>query len=790
MAGLLVFIVAVASAAMAQSQPKTGGYVGSRSCIECHERFYRLWSTSFHGLAMQPYSRELAAAKLSPQQKEIAVGKYRYKADTSGREGWVYENGPQGRKRYKIEHVLGGKNVYYFLTPMEKGRLQTLPLAYDVRRKEWFDMAASGMRHFPGRRPETPVSWKEWPYTFNTACHSCHVSQLSTNYDLKTDTYSTVWLEPGINCETCHGPSEEHNRLFKELPKGAPPPVDPKIISVKNFTPAQHNDSCSSCHAKAAALTASYLPGERFFDHFDLATLENSDYYPDGRDLGENYTYTSWLMSPCAQNSPLNCITCHTSSGRYRFKAAEKANDACLPCHRDHVADPAAHSHHKADTPGSRCVSCHMPMTEFARMLRSDHSMRPPAPAATIRFKSPNACNGCHADKTPQWSDQWVRKWRSRDYQAPLLHRAELIEAARKRNWTRLPEMLEAITDKNRDEVAANSLIRLLRSCDDERVAPAVLAALKDPSPLIRASAAESLGMLPSVAGVQALAAAASDDYRLVRVRAAQALAGIPGVTLSEAHALNLRKATEEYLASIMARPDLWTSHYNLGNYFLSRQDYASAASAYGTAIRFDPAEVPPRVNLAMAHARQGDIAKAEEALRGALALEPNNAEANFNMGLLKAEANDLPQAEKHLRGAFKTDPHMAPAAYNLCVLLGEKRSDEALGFCRQAAELRPREPRYAWTCAYYQNKKGDPTAATATLESLLNRHPTFTDGYRLLAEIYSHTGKHRRVAELLNRATANGFLSPRDRAAIEEKLRSPKQEVPPPLPESNKTKR
>ena len=191
-----------------------------------------------------------------------------------------------------------------------------------------------------------------------------------------------------------------------------------------------------------------------------------------------------------------------------------------------------------------------------------------------------------------------------------------------------------------------------------------------------------------------------------------------------------------------------------------------------------------------MAHARQGDIAKAEEALRGALALEPNNAEANFNMGLLKAEANDLPQAEKHLRGAFKTDPHMAPAAYNLCVLLGEKRSDEALGFCRQAAELRPREPRYAWTCAYYQNKKGDPTAATATLESLLNRHPTFTDGYRLLAEIYSHTGKHRRVAELLNRATANGFLSPRDRAAIEEKLRSPKQEVPPPLPESNKTKR
>jgi hypothetical protein len=33
---------------------------------------------------------------------------------------------------------------------MGRGRLQTLPVAYDVRRKEWFDTALSGVRHFPG----------------------------------------------------------------------------------------------------------------------------------------------------------------------------------------------------------------------------------------------------------------------------------------------------------------------------------------------------------------------------------------------------------------------------------------------------------------------------------------------------------------------------------------------------------------------------------------------------------------------------------------------------------------
>jgi len=187
--GLLLALAAVVPAPFAQAAPSPSAYAGSRSCIECHERFYRLWSTSFHGLAMQPYTQALAASKLSAQKGEISIEKYRYRVEISGGEGWVYENGPTGRKRYKIEHVLGGKNVYYFLSQMEKGRLQTLPLAYDVRKKQWYDMAGSGMRHFPGRRPDTPVNWKDWPYTFNTACHSCHVSQLSTNYDLKTDTY-------------------------------------------------------------------------------------------------------------------------------------------------------------------------------------------------------------------------------------------------------------------------------------------------------------------------------------------------------------------------------------------------------------------------------------------------------------------------------------------------------------------------------------------------------------------------------------------------------------------------
>jgi hypothetical protein len=89
----------------------------------------------------------LAQTNLTPHNQAINIGQYQYRTDLSA--GVVRESGPQGDKAYPIAHVLGGKNIYYFLTPMQKERLQTLPLAYDVKGKKWFDMAKSGVRHIP-----------------------------------------------------------------------------------------------------------------------------------------------------------------------------------------------------------------------------------------------------------------------------------------------------------------------------------------------------------------------------------------------------------------------------------------------------------------------------------------------------------------------------------------------------------------------------------------------------------------------------------------------------------------
>jgi tetratricopeptide (TPR) repeat protein len=754
--------------------PELSLYAGSESCIECHRKFYQLWAPSRHGLAMQPYTPEFARAHLTPPKKDVVIGKYRYRANIGLQAGWVLETDPKGKKKkYPILHVLGGKNVYYFLTPLEGGRLQTLPVAYDVRTRQWFDTAASGVRHFGNGPAEEPINWKEWPYTFNTACFNCHVSQLSTNYDLATDTYRTTWAEPGINCETCHGPSKAHNEVMQAAPKGQVPP-DIKIISVKKLAPEQRNALCGSCHAKASPLTTTFPSGNRFFDHFDLVTLENPDYYPDGRDLGENYTYTSWRLSPCVKSGKLDCNTCHTPSGRYRFKEEAKANESCLPCHAARVKGAAEHIHHPPDKPGvpTRCVQCHMPMTVFARMNRSDHSMLPPAPTATIKFGSPNACNLCHKDKSAAWADQQVRQWRKRDYQAPILYRAGLIDAARKRNWQKLPEMLAYINSPDRDEVFATSLIRLTMAAPDEGVRPALLKAIRDPSPLVRAAAAEAILVRPDKESFSALVTAAGDSYRLVRVRAADSLARYPEAWLKGGDQEKVQQATREYLASLTARPDHWTSHYNLGNYYLNRGEVKQALAAYDTALKIEPRAVMAMVNAAMAFAQIGDKDQVEKSLLKAVKIAPDNAATHFNLGLLWAERHRGKEAERELKEAFRLDPQMAPAAYNLCILIAKDRPAEALSWCRKAVALNPQEPKYAFTLAFYQKEQGDLKAAATTLQELLAQRPAFTDAYLLLAEIYGQQGNRSEAEAVLRQAQQVESLSPRDRARVAAMLR------------------
>jgi tetratricopeptide (TPR) repeat protein len=412
-------------------------------------------------------------------------------------------------------------------------------------------------------------------------------------------------------------------------------------------------------------------------------------------------------------------------------------------------------------------------MTEFARMTRSDHSMRPPAPAATLKFKSPNACSICHNDKDPAWADQQVKQWHERNYQKPILERGTLVEAARRGDWSRLDAMLVYIGSKDRDEIFAASLIRLLHRCESRAKWPVVAKALQDdPSPLVRAAAAQALEGYATAENLRALARATSDEYRLVRVRAAAALASVPTEQLPREHQAGVARATAELLEALNARPDDYASQYNLGNFHLQRGDQEKALTSFRNAISLRPDFVPPHVNIAFVYNANGENGKAEASFRRAIALDPNDPVVHLNLGMLLGEMNRSQDAEQAFRRTLELDPNSAVAAYNLGVMLASDRPFESLRWCEKAYRLHPDEGKYGYTYAFFLHQRRETDEAVRVLRDMVRRGVPYGDAYVLLGAIHVERGERDEAAGVYRSACGNTDLTPSERETFRVMLR------------------
>lgn len=757
--GLVMIFLFSCNGKYAGSENSVDDYSGSVSCRECHEKFYNLWAPSHHGLAMQPITTNFIKNQIILGQKEVFMEGASYQAVQKDTSLFIQEIKSGIITDYKVLWSLGGKNVYYFLTEWKGGRLQTLPLAYDVNTQLWYNNPASAVLHFPnqdqGSVLDSALSWRDRQYTFNTSCYACHVSQLKNNYNLATNTYQTNWKEAGINCETCHGPAKEHIEAALKAKKRGIALDSIKLIITKKFTPLQHNSSCASCHAKLLPITASYKPGDYFFDNFDLITLESNDFYPDGRDLGENYTMTSWLMNSCMQQSDLHCVTCHTSSGRYRFKNDDlvEANKACTTCHEKNGEFYEQHTHHTLKKSSPKCIECHMPTTQFGNIMRSDHSFRPPMPAATIKFKSPNACNLCHSDKTAEWANQKVTQWGKNDYQKETLYIGSLIDDARKGKWLRLDEILEAIDSNKYGEVFTNSLIRILSTCDNPKKWPVLIKALKNESPLSRSSAALGLIGYRDEQAKVALFIAAKDKIRLTRLATAQALATFPLEEFSTEQAALFQKINYEYETSLISRPDDWSAYYNLGNHYQNMGNTDEAISAYNTSLKIYPEAMLPLINSSFLYSRSGNQAQAEANLKKALEVEPLNEAANLNYGLLMAELQKMYEAAQAFRTVLNVNSKNATAAYNLSVILSGNDMDESIILSKQAMESSPDDPKFAYAYAYFLNQNKKQSEAIIQLKKTIKKFPDHLSSIILLGNIYVEGGNKTKAIDLYTKS-------------------------------------
>jgi hypothetical protein len=85
---------------------------------------------------------------------------------------------------------------------------------------------------------------------------------------------------------------------------------------------------------------------------------------------------------------------------------------ACLQCHKTMTTNITGHTHHAAESSGSRCYNCHMPRTTFGllRAMRS-HQVSSPTVQESIMYGRPNACNLCHLDQTLAWTAEKLHAW-------------------------------------------------------------------------------------------------------------------------------------------------------------------------------------------------------------------------------------------------------------------------------------------------------------------------------------------------------------------------------------------
>ncbi len=374
-------------------------YVGSQACEKCHAEIYQRWKkTPMANVVRDP--REHPDA-IIPDLATNNVAKF-----TRDQVAFVY--GSLWKQRYFTK--IGDD---YF----------PLPVQWDVGARQWLPYKVpNGADWWTAFYPDDNMQRPTGP-----TCDGCH----SVGYDIHTRQVA----EWNVGCERCHGPGSEH----------VTHPLRGNILNPAQLDPVAGNNVCIQCHSQGQPLTSpiegkyydwpvGYRVGLKLEDFWKLedCTLGQTSFYyfPDctahknrmqGNDFAQSVMYRHGIT----------CATCHDAHGTGNYAQLRKqANQICLDCHGPsspngpREATLAEHTHHKDGSAGSECVGCHMPKIESegvpGEMVHA-HTFRFISPVMTDKYKIPNACNVCHAEKSTAWAIEAMRGWGQRSEWPPAL---------------------------------------------------------------------------------------------------------------------------------------------------------------------------------------------------------------------------------------------------------------------------------------------------------------------------------------------------------------------------------
>jgi predicted CXXCH cytochrome family protein len=383
----------------------------------------------------------------------------------------------------------------------------------------------------------------------------------------------------------------------------------------------------------------------------------------------------------------VTCSDCHEPhSGQLRAPG----NAVCAQCHEAATFDTPAHHHHDQGARGAQCVDCHMPATTYMLVdPRRDHSLRVPRPDRTTTLGTPNACNDCHKDRSPEWADGAIERWYGHRPQGFQTF-AEVFAAAR-RGANVNAELGNLLRSPGTPALVRATAANALQPWLDTATLPLVGAAANDVSPLVRREAARLLVAVPPAPRLELGAALLDDPRRLVRMEAAVAFADIPDAMFSESQRASFARAAAEFEQSQRYNADRPEQRVMLGNFYARQGRAVPAESEFWAALALDRSFVQAYANLAELQRALGREADAETTLRAGLERVPDDASLHHALGLSLVRQQRLDAALVELRRAAALQPGDARFAYVYAVALHTAdRRAEALRELDRAIALHP----------------------------------------------------------------------------------------------------
>jgi Tfp pilus assembly protein PilF len=654
-------------------------FTGGQSCIECHQKEYRLWKGSDHDKAMDVATDTSVLGNFNNAE-------FTYNGRTSKfykRDGkfYVFTEGPGGEmNEFRVSHTFGVRPLQQYLIPFENGKYQCLPIAWNTVKKEWFQMAA--MVYQPEDiKPENWLYWTNQAQNWNSMCAECHSTNLQKNFDLATKSYTTTWVDIDVNCEACHGPGSAHIE-WARLPEMARPQDNNTALLVKTskIPSRQYVESCAPCHARRSSSGPFDYTHSEFLSYAIPQLPRPPYYYVDGQFLEEDYEYGSFTQSKMYMKD-VRCGDCHDP---HSLQRKFEGNALCTQCHRADEYDTFDHHMHKSKGEpgttfvnkygkrlgpgdGNLCRDCHMPGRLYMGIdRRYDHSMRIPRPDLSIALGTPNACTHCHDDKSDQWALEYVNKWYGEKKKA---HYATILADASQEIPGADDGLLKIINSNLYPEIIRATAIEYLSTYQSSQAQDVLRKALNDPDPLLRYTAVENFWTGDSSGLFKTLAPLLNDPVKSVRMEAANRLATFRKNYFSEIQYPVFVKALDEYKKSQEYVADFPQGRHNLGNYYSKLNDPVKAEENYREALAIDRLFYPAQSNLAIIYYQQGKTDDAADLLQDMIARHPDVMEGYYYLALLYGEKKKYSEAIDLLEKASARPDANTRIFYNLGLL-------------------------------------------------------------------------------------------------------------------------